>query len=107
MEISGLEWTITIGVTVAVLLFDVIIIARDPHEPSLRECAVALSVYIGAAVVFGLWIWLGGAYTALALLVALLLPELTGITVAAAPTTAAAAVTLLAGALDYRRRSRA
>ena len=50
MEISTLEWTVTIGVTVAVLLFDVIVIARDPHEPSFKECAIALSVYIGAAV---------------------------------------------------------
>ncbi|MCY7399807.1 MAG: TerC family protein [Nocardioides sp.] len=58
MEISTLEWTITIGVTVAVLLFDVIVIARDPHEPSLRECATALSVYVGAAVLFGVWIWI-------------------------------------------------
>jgi tellurite resistance protein TerC len=58
VEISTLEWTVTIGVTVAVLLFDVFIIARDPREPSLRECATALAVYIGAAVVFGAWIWL-------------------------------------------------
>ena len=58
MEISTLEWTITIAVTVAVLLFDVIVIARDPHEPTLKECAIALSVYIGAAVAFGAWIWL-------------------------------------------------
>jgi tellurite resistance protein TerC len=58
VEISTLEWTVTIGVTVAVLLFDVVVIARDPHEPSLRECAVALTVYIGAAVAFGAWIWL-------------------------------------------------
>ena len=52
-----LEWTITIVATCAVLLFDVIVIARDPHEPSFRECAIALSVYIGAAVAFGAWIW--------------------------------------------------
>ena len=58
MEISTLEWVITIGVTVAVLLFDVIVIARHPHEPTLKECAVALAFYIGAAVVFGAWIWL-------------------------------------------------
>ena len=57
MEISTLEWAITIGITVAVLLFDVIVIARDPHEPTFKECAVALSVYIGAAVLFGAWIW--------------------------------------------------
>ena len=57
MEISTLEWAITIGATCAVLLFDVIVIARDPHEPTFRECAVALSIYIGAAVLFGAWIW--------------------------------------------------
>jgi len=58
VEISTLEWTITIIATCAVLLFDVIVIARDPHEPSFKECAIALSVYIGAAIVFGAWIWL-------------------------------------------------
>ncbi|MGY2701794.1 MULTISPECIES: TerC family protein [unclassified Nocardioides] len=58
MEISTIEWAVTIGVTCAVLLFDVVVIARDPHEPSFRECIVALSVYIGAAVVFGAWIWI-------------------------------------------------
>lgn len=56
MEVSTLEWAITIGVTVAVLLFDVVVIARDPHEPTMRECAVALTVYIGAAVAFGIWV---------------------------------------------------
>ncbi|MCW2853043.1 MAG: Integral rane protein TerC [Nocardioides sp.] len=55
MEVSTLEWTITIGVTVAVLLFDVVVIARDPHEPTMRECAIALSIYISAAVAFGIW----------------------------------------------------
>ena len=31
MEVSQLEWLITVGVTIAVLLFDVIVIARRPH----------------------------------------------------------------------------
>jgi tellurite resistance protein TerC len=57
VDVSTLEWTITIGVTIAVLLFDVVIIARDPREPSMRECAIALSIYVGAAVVFGVWVW--------------------------------------------------
>ncbi|WP_182524541.1 TerC family protein [Nocardioides dongkuii] len=57
MEVSALEWGITIGATIAVLLFDVVVIARKPHEPSLRECAVALSVYVGAALAFGAFIW--------------------------------------------------
>ena len=58
MDVSSLEWGITIAITIAVLTFDVIVIARDPHEPSFREFVVALSVYIGAAVAFGAWIWI-------------------------------------------------
>ena len=58
MEVSTLEWGITLAVTIGVLLFDVIVIARNPHEPSLKECATALSVYVGAAVAFGAWVWI-------------------------------------------------
>lgn len=58
MDVSTLEWTVTIVATCAVLIFDVIVIARNPHEPSFRECAVALCFYIGAAVAFGVWIWM-------------------------------------------------
>jgi tellurite resistance protein TerC len=57
VEISTLEWAVTIVVTCAVLLFDVVVIARNPHEPSFKECAIALTVYIGAAILFGAWIW--------------------------------------------------
>ncbi|MBM7516214.1 TerC family protein [Nocardioides nitrophenolicus] len=56
MDVTTLEWTITIAVTVGVLLFDVFVIARDPHEPSMKECAIALAVYVGAAVAFGVFI---------------------------------------------------
>ena len=31
MDVSTLEWTITIAVTIAVLAFDVVVIARNPH----------------------------------------------------------------------------
>src|SRR5689334_6735536 len=56
VDVTTLEWTITFAVTVGVLLFDVVVIARDPREPSMKECAVALCFYVGGAVVFGLWI---------------------------------------------------
>ncbi|WP_051485962.1 TerC family protein [Nocardioides sp. J54] len=59
MDVTTLEWTITIAATVAVLLFDVAVIARNPHEPTMRECAIALTFYIGAALAFGAWTWLG------------------------------------------------
>jgi tellurite resistance protein TerC len=57
MIVSSLEWAITLGVTVAILLFDVVVISRRPHEPSMRECAVYLSVYVGLAIAFGVWVW--------------------------------------------------
>ena len=57
MNVSQLEWIITLGVTIAVLLFDVIVIGRRPHEPTMRECAIALSVYIGLALIFAAWVW--------------------------------------------------
>ncbi|MFL6089259.1 MAG: TerC family protein [Aeromicrobium sp.] len=64
MHVSTLEWGITIGVTLAVLLFDMLVIARRPHEPTMRECAIALSAYVGAAVAFGIWVTAshGGRY---------------------------------------------
>lgn len=59
MQVSTLEWVVTLSVAAAILLFDVAIIARRPHEPSTRECAIALAGYLLLAVVFGLWVWFG------------------------------------------------
>jgi tellurite resistance protein TerC len=50
-------WWTTIVVTSALLLFDVFIIGRRPHEPSTREVSVALTGYVGLAVVFGIGVW--------------------------------------------------
>jgi tellurite resistance protein TerC len=64
MNVSTIEWAITLGVTIAVLLFDVIVIGRRPHEPTKRELVRALSAYLGLAVVFGVWVWIfhGGQF---------------------------------------------
>jgi tellurite resistance protein TerC len=50
-------WWTTIIVTSAILLFDVVIIGRRPHEPTGKELTVALSFYIGLAIVFGIAVW--------------------------------------------------
>ena len=58
MNVSTLEWSITVGVTIAILLFDILVVARKPHEPSTKECVTYLSIYVGLAVAFGIWTWL-------------------------------------------------
>ena len=57
MDVSPLVWWLTIGITTAVLLFDIIVIGRRPHEPSRREVSVALGVFVGMAVAFGIGVW--------------------------------------------------
>ena len=57
MSVSAIEWAITLGITLAVLLVDVLVFARRPHEPTRRECLTALGFYIGLAVLFGIWVW--------------------------------------------------
>jgi tellurite resistance protein TerC len=57
MHVTQLEWIITLAVTIAVLLFDVMVIGRRPHEPSKRELVIALSAYILLAVAFGVFVW--------------------------------------------------
>ena len=41
----------------AILLFDVIVVGRRPHEPSMKEVSTYLAVYIGLAVIFGIGVW--------------------------------------------------
>ena len=56
MEIHPWVWVLTVVITSAVLLFDVVVVGRRPHEPSLRECARALGFFVGAAILFGVGI---------------------------------------------------
>jgi tellurite resistance protein TerC len=64
MHVTPLVWWVTIVVTAAILLVDVVVIGRRPHEPSRRETVVALSVFVGLALLFGVGVWLfaGGRY---------------------------------------------
>ena len=57
MNVSAIEWIVTLAVTLAVLLVDVVVFARRAHEPSRRECLTALGFYIGLAIAFGIWVW--------------------------------------------------
>jgi tellurite resistance protein TerC len=57
MDVATWVWWTTIIVTVSVLLFDVVVIGRRPHEPSTKEVSIALGGYVGLAVAFGIGVW--------------------------------------------------
>jgi tellurite resistance protein TerC len=53
LDVSPWVWWVTIGLTTAFLVVDVLVIGRRPHEPSMREVSRDLVAYIGAAILFG------------------------------------------------------
>ena len=57
LQVSALEWIVILGAATAVLLFDVVVMARRHREPTMPDCAMALSAYVGLAVLFGIWVW--------------------------------------------------
>jgi tellurite resistance protein TerC len=58
VDVPTWVWWTTILVTVAILLFDIFIVGRRPHEPSMKEVSIALAVYVGLAVAFGAGVWM-------------------------------------------------
>ncbi|WP_369046269.1 TerC family protein [Sinomonas sp. P10A9] len=63
MSVSPLVWTITIVVILALLAFDYFFHIRKAHVPTLREAAVWSSIYVGAAVLFGVVLLVFGGST--------------------------------------------
>jgi len=57
VDVPTWVWWTTIVVTMAILLFDVVIVGRRPHEPSMKEVTAYLSVYVGLAILFGIGVW--------------------------------------------------
>jgi len=55
---SPTVWIITLVVTVGVLLVDLLIIGRRPHEPTMAEVSRHLAFFIALAVLFGVALWL-------------------------------------------------
>ncbi|TQM31592.1 TerC family protein [Nocardia bhagyanarayanae] len=70
MQVTALEWGITIAVILGLFVFDFFAHVRTPHEPTFRESAVWSTVYITLALAFGgfvAWRWgstFGGEYYA-------------------------------------------
>ncbi|CUR61130.1 putative membrane protein TerC-like protein [metagenome] len=57
MDVPTWVWIATAVVTLVVFTFDLVVIGRRPHEPTMKECATYLSIYVGLAIVFGLGVW--------------------------------------------------
>ncbi|MBM0237432.1 TerC family protein [Micromonospora sp. ATA32] len=58
MNVSGLVWAGTLVALTAILLVDLLIIGRRPHEPSVRESSIWVGIYVGLALLFGAGLWL-------------------------------------------------
>jgi tellurite resistance protein TerC len=57
MHVTTLTWVITLAILLAMLTLDLAIIGRRPHEPSIKESAIWVGVYVGLAILFGLFVW--------------------------------------------------
>ncbi|MGH8939516.1 MAG: TerC family protein, partial [Actinomycetes bacterium] len=54
VDVHAWVWFLTVGVLVGMLAVDVLIIGRRPHEPSMRECSIAITFFVSLAIIFGL-----------------------------------------------------
>ena len=59
MSVSPLVWAVTLVVLTAILAVDLLVVARNPREPALRESALWVTGYILLAGVFGLLVSIG------------------------------------------------
>jgi tellurite resistance protein TerC len=57
MDVHLYAWVITVVVMITILAIDVFIIGRRPHEPSMKEAAGFIGLFVGLAVIFGLVLW--------------------------------------------------
>ena len=57
MNVPSWLWWATVFVTTSVILVDLFIVGRRPHEPSMREVTRHLVAYIALAVAFGLGVF--------------------------------------------------
>src|SRR6266540_4907208 len=54
VNVDGWVWTATLVGLSAILIADLVIVGRRPHEPTTRESLLWVSLYVGLAVAFGI-----------------------------------------------------
>lgn len=57
MNVSTTVWVLTLVGLLAVLMIDLAIIGRRPHEPSIKEASGWVVLYVALAALFGAWIF--------------------------------------------------
>ena len=57
LDVHLYAWIITVVVMTSILVIDVLVIGRRPHEPSMKEAGSFIGLFVGLAVVFGLGVW--------------------------------------------------
>ncbi|MPZ25471.1 MAG: TerC/Alx family metal homeostasis membrane protein [Micromonosporaceae bacterium] len=57
MNVSYWVWAATLVGLTGMLIVDLLVVGRRPHEPSLRESTGWVALYVTLAVGFGLWVW--------------------------------------------------
>ncbi|MPZ96839.1 MAG: TerC/Alx family metal homeostasis membrane protein [Propionibacteriales bacterium] len=64
MDLSLTTWIVTLVVLLGVIALDFVIVARHPHEPTLREATLWVVFYVALAVIFGVGLLIasGGRY---------------------------------------------
>ncbi|HET8660976.1 MAG TPA: TerC family protein [Micromonosporaceae bacterium] len=59
MDVSTTAWVVTLVALTALLLGDLLVVGRRPHEPSMRESLAWVAFYVALAAAFGVWIFVG------------------------------------------------
>ena len=56
-QISPAVWVITVIVVFYIYAFEYVMAARNPHVVQPKEAAIGVSIYVAAAIAFGLGLW--------------------------------------------------
>ncbi|TYB40916.1 TerC family protein [Actinomadura chibensis] len=64
VDVPAWAWAATIGLIIALFVFDLLVAVRRPHRVGIREAAFWSVFYIAVALLFGLAVWAVGGGTA-------------------------------------------
>jgi TerC family integral membrane protein len=65
LDVEPWHWAVLLGVVFGLLLFDLLVLHRRPHEIKPREAAIESAVWVSIGLGFALvvWLWFGGTAT--------------------------------------------